>query len=129
MIFKPAPEVKERINRIVRLLGWDYIDLNKVIAFESRGTKSNYVHARCWSFPRIWQIALNMEARYIIEVVGERYEKLNDENKDKLLIHELLHIPKTFSGALRPHKGYINNAIINRYYNELKQKENSQGSL
>ncbi len=123
MQFKPAPKIKARIDYIVKTLGWDYINTNKVIAFESRGTKSENVHARCWSFPRIWQQALNQEPHYIIEVVGERYDELSEEGRDKLLIHELLHIPKTFSGALRPHKGYISNSIINKFYKELRSKE------
>jgi len=121
--FTPAPRIKYRIAKIVDTLNWAHIDVDKIICFESRGTKSVRVHARCWSLPRIWQQALNVDAHYVVEVVGERYDELNGEERDKLLIHELLHIPKTFSGALRPHKGYINRSIISKYYQELVSKE------
>jgi len=121
--FLPAPKVKSRIEHIVRKLNWDYIDTDKIICFESRGTKSSRVHARCWSLPRVWQQALNIMPHYVVEIIGERYDELDQERRDKLLIHELLHIPKTFSGALRPHKGYISTSIVNKLYKELMSTE------
>ena len=119
----PAPKVKVRVEQRVNALKWSYIKPDKIICFESRGTKSNSVQARCWSLPRIWQQALNIEAHYVIEVVGERFDEFDNETRDKILIHELLHIPKTFSGALRPHKGYISGPVINKHYKALVSKE------
>jgi len=121
--FLPAPKIKSRITRIVQALEWDYIDPDRIICFESRGTKSTRVHARCWSLPRVWQQALNLVPHYVIEVIGERFDELTEEKRDKLLIHELLHIPKTFSGALRPHKGYISNSIVDKLYKQLMSNE------
>lgn len=60
--------------------------------------------ARIWSLPKPWQLALKIQPQYIIEVIEQRFDKLSNDDKDKTLIHELMHIPKTFSGALVPHK-------------------------
>ncbi len=51
---------------------------------------------------------------YIIEVIGEKYDRLDMVGKVKIIIHELLHIPKRFSGGLRPHGKYVNNRIVNK---------------
>jgi predicted metallopeptidase len=53
--------------------------------------------------PKIFQRALNLEPNYVIEVLSKYYDRLTDDEKSKVLIHELLHIPKNFSGALVPH--------------------------
>jgi predicted metallopeptidase len=41
--------------------------------------------------------------------------------KEKTLIHELLHIPGGFSGGFRPHKGYVERKIVEQLYEKLQQ--------
>ncbi|MEM5814454.1 MAG: putative metallopeptidase [Candidatus Aenigmatarchaeota archaeon] len=103
MKFDEAPDVKERIRRVAEGTGMDHVDCERLVCFRSRGSKSNAI-ARIWSLPKIWQKALNVRPHYVIEVVSERYDKLGDDEKDKTMIHELLHIPKSFSGAVVSHK-------------------------
>lgn len=71
--------------------------------------------ARIWSLPRPWQMVLKISPQYIIEVIAQKFDKLSEENKDQTLIHELLHIPKTFSGALSPHKRGFNQKVYDHY--------------
>ncbi len=103
MEFILAPEINTEINRIVLALGLSFIKSANIVTFRSYGSKSRAV-ARIWSLPRIWQIALNTEAHYCIEVISERFDKLSEGDQEKVLIHELLHVPKNFSGALLPHR-------------------------
>jgi len=39
---------------------------------------------------------------------------MSSVEKEKTLIHELLHIPGGFSGGFRPHKGYVERQIVRR---------------
>jgi len=69
----------------------------------SYGSRSN-AFARIWGLSKVWQKVLNVKSHYIIEVLHPRFDKLNKEDQEKTLLHELLHIPKKFSGGLIPHK-------------------------
>lgn len=103
MDWNEAQDIKKELNTIVKKLKLTNIDLKKVICFRSFGSTSR-ARARIWSFPRIWQKALKKSPHYIIEVLSENFDKLSGEDKIKVLIHEILHIPKNFSGSLIPHK-------------------------
>ena len=81
-----------------------YVDITKLIFFRSIGS-SSHARARIWSLPRVWQQALGVKPHYIIEVLSEKFDRLSDDDKKRVLIHELMHIPKNFSGSLIPHRG------------------------
>lgn len=102
MDFESASDVQERVNEIVDVLEFGHITAQNVICMRSQGSKAR-AYARIWSLPRIWQKALGVEAHYILEVLSERFDRQSREDQDRTLIHELMHIPKTFSGALVPH--------------------------
>jgi len=102
-----AHDVKELVERIVSKLDFYHIDLNGIYCFRSVGSKSRRTVARIHSLGKLWQKALNMHSSYLIEVISERYDRLSREEKEKVIIHELLHIPKGFAGGFRPHRGNI----------------------
>lgn len=126
--YLPSPEIKLRVDSLINSLGLNYIDSSRVLCFRSDNTKSKLVHARCHGLSRIFQHALNCEPYYIIEVIGKTYDRLSDVERDKLLIHELLHIPQTFSGALKNHKGsahkeLVTKSVVNNVYSKLINDE------
>ena len=102
--YEVAPDVQADLEEIVRLMPdeFPHVDTRRVVCYRSRGSTAR-IYARIWSLPGIWQAALGIEAHYVIEVV-ERYDRSSREEQEKTILHELLHIPKTFSGALVPHK-------------------------
>jgi len=102
-----AHDVKELVERIVSNLDFRHVDLHCIYCFRSTGSKSRRTVARIHSLGKLWQKALNKHSAYLIEVISERYDRLSKEEKEKVIIHELLHIPKGFAGGFRPHKGYI----------------------
>ncbi|MFH1786334.1 MAG: putative metallopeptidase [archaeon] len=59
--------------------------------------------ALCHEMSRRIQFALGVPPHYVIELVEKHWSGLDAEMRAKVLIHELYHIPKTFSGHLRSH--------------------------
>ncbi|MFA4982783.1 MAG: putative metallopeptidase [Candidatus Micrarchaeia archaeon] len=115
---EPAPDVEADVNGIVDALSYGHINGFRIICMRSKGATAR-AYARIWNLPHIWQKALDVGTFYIIEVLHEHYDPLPPEEKKRVLIHELLHIPKTFSGALRPHGGKvgINEKTVRQLYN------------
>lgn len=99
-----ASDVKKSIEHILAVIDLPHIDTKRIYCYRTEGSKSRS-YARIWTFPKIFQHALKIEASYVIEVLAKYYDKLDEDEKKKVLIHELLHIPKNFSGALLPHTG------------------------
>ena len=102
VIWKRAPDVKKRISYLVDCLNLDWIKKTKIHSFRSINSSSR-AYARVWGLSKIWQQALSLNANYIIEVLAEHFDNLEEKEKDKILLHELVHIPKNFSGSLLPH--------------------------
>ena len=104
MHWQKAKDVQQQIKDILSKTSLQHINFSRVFVFRSFGSKAR-AFARIWALPRVWQQALKTKPGYCIEVLAEKFDKLPHEKQVKILIHELLHIPKTFSGALVQHKG------------------------
>ena len=98
----PASDIEADIKNLVESLDLQYLNPRRIFCFRSHGSVSR-ARARIWSLPRIWQIALGCQPGYCIEVISEKFDKLTEKDQQRTLIHELMHIPKNFSGALVPH--------------------------
>jgi predicted metallopeptidase len=70
-----------------------------------------------------------MPPAYTIEVISEIFDKMSAEEKDKTLIHELMHIPGGFGGGFRPHKGYVERKMVDAVYEKLKKKRAGKKTL
>jgi predicted metallopeptidase len=114
-------ETESVVRGIVSSLGMDHIDLSRVICMRSHGSKSRRVLARCHVMPRIMQKALGTGAYYIIEVVSENFEKLPEEDKTRTLIHELMHIPRSFGGGFRHHGNHVTRKNVEMMYRRFRQ--------
>jgi len=124
MKFDRAHDIQVKVNRILFVLDLPHIDRTRVVCMRSWGSKSRAI-ARIWSMPRIWQKALGIKSHYVIEVISERFDKLKEEDQERTLIHEIMHIPKTFSGALVPHKCFgkiIDDRAVEKIYNDYKKR-------
>jgi predicted metallopeptidase len=117
-----APDIQNIVYEIIERLHLIHILPESVHCVRSQGSRSRRIIARIHGLGKIWQTTLSMTPSYIIEVISEHYDPLSQDAKEKVLIHELLHIPKGFSGGFRPHKGYINRRIVDKLHEQFQHK-------
>jgi len=118
-----APDVKTLADEIIDRLEFFHVVPQSVYCYRSKGSKSRRIIARIHGFGKIWQRALGLPPAYVIEVISERYDKLSQEDKEKTVIHELMHIPRGFKGGFRPHKGYVSRQQVETMYREYKERK------
>jgi predicted metallopeptidase len=115
-----AEDVKRLTNELIETLRLDHVNPHHVHCYRSRGSRAKSTIARIHGLSRLWQKTLNAPPAYIIEVIAERYDRLDTEGREKTLIHELLHIPKGFRGGFRPHPGHVTRDRIERLHTVFK---------
>ena len=115
-----APDLDQTVSEIVRLLGLDHIDPAGLICVRGYGSRTRAI-AWCHGLPGVWQAALGAKTRYVIEVVSENFDSLVEDEKTETLVHELMHIPSTFSGGVRPHKPYEFSRRVTEMVRRLKR--------
>jgi len=123
-----APDIKKQVDAIASDLELFHVVPQFVFCVRSRGSKAKRTIARIHGLGRIWQGVLNIPPSYTIEVISEIYDRMSAEDKEKTLIHELMHIPGGFSGGFRPHKGYVERKHVERLYQKLQQTRASRKS-
>ncbi len=100
--WEDAPDIASRALKLITSLEMDWILYERLFFYRSTDSKAR-AYARTWGLPGLWQRALGQEPGYIVEVLAEHFDKLSKKDQDKVILHELTHIPHNFSGALVPH--------------------------
>jgi predicted metallopeptidase len=120
MQWRPARDIFSRLRRILRALDLVYIDAHRIHCVRVWGSRANAL-ARIWGLPPIFQEALRLRSHYVIEFMVPAFDRLPREEQDRVIIHELLHIPRSFSGGIRPERSpslSINTRTVERYYRQ-----------
>ena len=128
--YELAPDLQKIINEIAVLL-YPHVRINSVVCIRSFGSSSRGTIARCHALGKAMQLALDRKGFYVIEVINKRFDKLKEEDKIKTLIHELMHIPKSFGGGFKYHD-YVCEKNVEREFQKyvnLKKKESFVNSI
>ena len=103
--YELAEDIQIEVNEISKTL-FPHVRLDSVVCLRSHGSSSRGTIARCHALGKAMQLALGRRGFYVIEVISRRFDKMSPEDKTKTLIHELMHIPKSFGG------GFIHHDIV-----------------
>lgn len=119
MKYTHSPEWTQKTHELIQKLEFTHIPTDRVTCFKSIGSKSRRVIARIHTMPKIIQMGTNQPPFYAIELVSEKFDRQDEEEQVKTIIHELLHIPHSFNGGFRQHKPYVNHKTVDAHYHKL----------
>jgi len=125
MRYEFAQDIQKIAEEISRIL-FPHVQIERVKCFRSYGTSSRRIIARCHALGKVMQKAMGVQAFYTLEFLSERFDKLDDEEKIRTIIHELMHIPKTFGGGFK-HHNVVTEKNVNKFYKDYqKRKDETQ---
>lgn len=119
-----APDIKVRAEKIIHHLNWKHIILENLAFIRSTGSTARYTVARCHALGKAMQIGMGLrKGFYLIEVISEKFDKLPHDEQTKVIIHELMHIPKSFGGGFIHHDKVHERSVKEMYkkYCDLKK--------
>lgn len=129
MKYEFAPDLQEKAEEISKFL-FPHIITERIKCFRSYGSSSRNTIARCHTLGKLMQKAIGIKAYYTLEFLSERFDKLDEREKMKIIIHELMHIPKTFGGGFK-HHDHVSGENVEMHYNtyvNLKKEKSKNNS-
>lgn len=109
-----APDLQQQAEEISRVI-FPHVKLDCVKCFRSNGSSSRRTIARCHTIGKLMQKTIGCKPHYALEFISERFDKMKEEEKTKVIIHELMHIPFSFGGGFK-HHDYVCDTNINTLY-------------
>lgn len=125
MKYEFAEDIQCIAEEICKVL-FPNVKINRVKCFRSYGTSSKRTIARCHTIGKLMQKAMGVDAFYVLEFLSERFEKLKQEDKIKVIIHEIMHIPNCFGGGFRHHDHVCSKNVDENYKRYLSFRETNK---
>ena len=119
----------QRIATEISMMLFPHIKMNRVMCFRSYGTSSRRTIARCHALGKLMQKAMGTEAFYALEFLSERFDKLDREEQIKTIIHELMHIPKSFGGGFIHHNVVHERNVEKMYDKYIDLRDRKEGDF
>ncbi len=97
---------EEAVKELINELGVKHVRPGRVKVVRTYDSRST-AYARLWGLSKVLQEGLGLKPAYVLEIIVSNFSLLTCQEKIDVLIHEISHIPKTFSGSVRPHNKYF----------------------
>lgn len=115
MRYERADDIERRMHDIILKLGMNHVQVGNVACIRSHGSSSRRTIARCHALGKVMQKAMDRRAFYVLEFLSERFDRMPEEEKIKVVIHELMHIPVAFGGGFK-HHDVVNERNVNKMF-------------
>ncbi len=120
MKYTYSPELQAQATEISKIL-FPHVDMTRVKCFISDGSSTRRTIARCHTIGKLMQKTIGVPAHYGLEFISKNFDKLPEDEKIKVIIHELMHIPHTFGGGFRQHD-WVCEKNVNLMFKTYKSK-------
>lgn len=124
MKYEFAEDLQMITEEISKML-FPHVDISRIKCFRSHGSSSRNTIARCHTIGKLMQKTIGVPAHYGIEFISKNFDKLPNDEQVKVIIHELMHIPKTFGGGFR-HHDYVCDKNVNKMFCVYKNKKDEK---
>ena len=93
-----------RAREVAGTLGYRHVIPERLTVVRSWGSKTRRTIARIHSIGKVMMLGMgHKKSFYVIELISKNFDMQSEEDKLETIIHELMHIPKTFGGGFRHH--------------------------
>lgn len=103
-----------------------HIRVNRIKCYRSYGSSTKNTIARCHALGKLMQKAIGIEPFYALEFLGEQFNTMDTEEKVKVVIHELMHIPESFGGGFKHHDVVTDKNVEKAYKAYLNCRKNGE---
>lgn len=116
--YTEAEDLKERAKFLAEKHKLIWLDFDRIHFY--RYFSNTQTAAKCSGFSKVLRLPKSHLQPYYVIVFNEKHfnDKLSQLEKDKTIIHELLHIPKNFSGEFSS----MGHRKVYKLANELAKK-------
>ena len=104
MRYEFDPSWTEKTKEIATALNYRHVMPERLTVVRSWGSKTRRTIARIHCIGKVMMLGMGQKKSfYVIELISEKFDRQPEQEKLETIIHELMHIPKTFGGGFRHH--------------------------
>lgn len=118
-------QLEERVKLVGVSSGLTNLDYSRIRCVRSFGSRSSGVAARIHSGSRALWTGLGISPHYVIEFVSEVFDGLSEQEKLGVILHELLHVPKSMGGGLVGHGSLDFRGEVERLLKRIRELRDS----
>ncbi len=126
MKYEFEPFWTQKTKEIASTLNYRHVMPERLTVVRSWGSKTRRTIARIHCIGKVMMLGMGQKKSfYVIELISEKFDRQPEQEKLETIIHELMHIPKTFGGGFR-HHGHVCSKNVKTElarYNNLKTRE------
>ena len=93
-----------KAHEIAKALNYGWVMPERLSVVCSWGSKTRRTIARIHCIGKVMMLGMGQsKSFYVIELISEKFDKQPEAEQMETIIHELMHIPRTFGGGFRHH--------------------------